>query len=320
MKKLLFLWSLAILAIASIEDEKIILQKKVLQYNALQQKYIPIMRSVGDIYSQLQPPTTVNQHFVLYFNESALLYLWYQNGKNFIRVFPTGEKFFTCSASFKVIQNGIQHRIQLLQKEDGPSFCDELYTPTTFRIAPYSFDNFDDTVPINDLIYKGYVNGDKIYHLSAEIIDGEVSNNNSFQTCESQVLCGKVEDYTKNTENLPGAPKIVYPKEVVDQIIENKLSKCRQDPKSCGINAIPIITTKSDPNKVINQIKNKEFSINGHYIHYGEGSYDWIYVPSSLKHVLKLEKGTDENYNLRWLLINGVKATKNGDKITFTTP
>ncbi|BCD67342.1 hypothetical protein [Nitratiruptor sp. YY09-18] len=146
------------------------------------------------------------------------------------------------------------------------------------------------------------------------------SSSSISQNCESQIKYGSEEDYENGTANLPGTPKIVYTKEVVDQIIENKLSKCRQDPKSCGINAIPIITTKSDPNKVINQIKNKEFSINGHYIHYGEGGYEWIYIPSSLKSIYKLEKGVDENYNLRWLLIDSVKAIKNGDKITFTTP
>ncbi len=154
---------------------------------------------------------------------------------------------------------------------------------------------------------------------------GQPCDNASYSTssyssvsCESEIQYGTVEDYKNGNENLPG-PKIVYTKDVVDQIIEDKLAQCRQDPKSCGINAIPLITETSDPNEVLNQIKNKDLNINGYYIHYGNGTYEWIYIPVSLRSAYKLEKGVNENYSLRWTpLPQGIKIEKQGKKIKIT--
>ncbi|SMC08890.1 hypothetical protein [Nitratiruptor tergarcus] len=270
MKKMFVLFALAILALAGVEDENMRLQQEVLQKDLLQRQHTPVLRGEGNIYAQLQPPAFAKQYDIKRYDEDATVYLWYQNGENFIRVEPKSTKFFTCSSSFAVVQNGMQHNLQLLQKEDGSSFCEYLYIPVTFKISSYSgslFDKFDDTIPLNDIIFEGYDSGAKIYHISVGVSEGETASSSSSQS-------------------------------------------------SC----LSIITEQSDPNEIKSQILDKNFSINGYYIHYGNGDYEWIYIPASMQSIYKLEKGVDEKYHLRWLLINGVKATKNGDKITFTTP
>ncbi|BCD63175.1 hypothetical protein NitYY0826_P16 (plasmid) [Nitratiruptor sp. YY08-26] len=139
--------------------------------------------------------------------------------------------------------------------------------------------------------------------------------------CESNIEYGSVEDYENEVEEMPGASNsnLVYTKEVVGQIIEHKLEQCRQDPKSCGINAIPIITETSDPNEVLNQVKNKSFPIKGYYLHYGNSNFDWLYVPISLRKAYKLEKGVTEDYYFRWTrLPNDITITKEGNWIRFT--
>ena len=46
-------------------------------------------------------------------------------------------------------------------------------------------------------------------------------------------------------------------------------------------------------------IQNKELVINGHFIHYAEGSFDWIYVVASGKGVYKLN-GLKEDGKFDW--------------------
>ncbi|WP_159445332.1 hypothetical protein [Nitratiruptor tergarcus] len=131
---------------------------------------------------------------------------------------------------------------------------------------------------------------------------------------------GSITDYYNHEECLPGEPcngaEKLFDKTVVQQIVQREISKCRTNPKSCGINAVPIITKKSDPNEILNQIKNKVFSIKGYYIHYGDGIFEWIYIPVSLKSAMKLEKGVKEDYSLIWTrLPKNITIIKEGNLI-----
>ncbi len=267
MKKLFLFFIFTIFSLAGMYEDNLHLQRETLQKNMLEHQYTPILRDTGKTYTQLQPPTYAKKYDVKRFDESAIFYLWYENGENFIRVVPKTSSFFTCSASFAVVQNGVQYDMQLLQKENGDSFCDNLLIPVTFKIASYNFgDKFDDSVPLDTILFEGYESKTKIYHFSVGIGEEQSSQNSSKTDC------------------------------------------------------LPIIKQHSDPNRVKVQIVGKSFGIEGYYIHYGNGDYQWLYIPSDLSQVYKLEKGIDQKYHLRWLLINGVKATKDGDKISFTSP
>ncbi len=139
---------------------------------------------------------------------------------------------------------------------------------------------------------------------------------NSNSSCDNFITYGTLQTYEMGQE-LPGR-QVVYTKEVVDQIVEHKLQQCRQDPRSCGIDALPIIRTTSNPYTIYNQIKDKAFPIRGYYLHYGSDTYDWIYVPYSLSSAYKLEKGVDEQYHLRWTpLPSETVIVKDGDSIIF---
>ncbi|GEM_PF-3098274 len=138
----------------------------------------------------------------------------------------------------------------------------------------------------------------------------------SSSTCNDFIDFGTLQTYEMG-EELPGR-QVVYTKEVVDQIVEHKLQQCRQDPRSCGIDALPIIRMTSDPYAIYNQIKDRALPIKGYYLHYGSDTYDWIYVPYSLSSAYKLEKGVDEQYRLRWTpLPSEIVILKNGDSIIF---
>ena len=78
---------------------------------------------------------------------------------------------------------------------------------------------------------------------------------------------------------------------------------------------------KNKIKKILKAVKDKPLDINGYFIHYSDGAYDWIYVSKS-KRVYKLE-GMDEDGYLKWLnlswVINGVNIDKNSWKIYFDT-
>ncbi len=146
---------------------------------------------------------------------------------------------------------------------------------------------------------------------------GSSSTIGSGSECED-IIYGTAQSYEAGEDlPLPGR-QVVYTKEVVDQIIEDKLQQCRQDPRSCGIDALPILHTVSDTRQIYNQIKNTPLSISGYYLHYGSGTFDWAYVPFSLSGAYKLEKGVDEHYHLRWTPFpRNILIQKVGDKIIF---
>jgi hypothetical protein len=73
-----------------------------------------------------------------------------------IRATPLSSTPFVCSSSFTVIQAGTQYDIRLSNSSTSSfsSFCGDLFVPTTFLIAQYSFDpQFDDTQAFQ-LIYQ----------------------------------------------------------------------------------------------------------------------------------------------------------------------
>ena len=146
---------------------------------------------------------------------------------------------------------------------------------------------------------------------------GSSSTIGSGSECED-IIYGTAQSYETGEDlPLPGR-QVVYTKEVVDKIIEDKLRQCRQDPRSCGIDALPILHTVSDTRQIYNQIKNTPLPISGYYLHYGSGTFDWAYVPFSLSSAYKLEKGVDEHYRLRWTPFpRNILIQKVGDTIIF---
>jgi hypothetical protein len=65
----------------------------------------------------------------------------------------------------------------------------------------------------------------------------------------------------------------------------------------------------------------RRFKPNGHFIHYGEEMYDWLYVNSTGSFVAKLE-GMKEDGSLKWLMIDiskftGLTIYQNGNIIAF---
>lgn len=145
--------------------------------------------------------------------------------------------------------------------------------------------------------------------------DGPAITHSSSSSCN--ITLGTLEDYENNTSVSSGT--IAFPRDVVDQIVEQEKEKCKQDPKSCGINAIPIITTKSDTKAILDQLNGIPKQISGYYVNYGQEAYDWIYIPASLSSAYKLEKGVDENYRLRWTPFpSNTKINKSGNTITLS--
>jgi len=265
MKKILFLVATLSVLFAGVEAEKNMIERdKVIKLNLMENKHR--IRSISsESYAQLQPPSYANVYRIKRFNDQAKFYVWYADGKNFIRIEPQSDKFFACSASFAVIDNGTQRSIQLLQDDQSDSFCDDLYISATFRIKAYNFDPFDDTKPLTDIVYEGYDHGTKIYHLKA----GVTAHGSSSQSVSSAPSC------------------------------------------------LPLLQTTTDPTTVKTTIKGKNFDINGFYIHYGNGAFDWIYVTRSSRKVYKLEKGVNDDYTLRWTYVNGISAEINGSSVTF---
>ncbi|WP_201338342.1 MULTISPECIES: hypothetical protein [unclassified Nitratiruptor] len=58
-------------------------------------------------------------------------------------------------------------------------------------------------------------------------------------------------------------------------------------------------TLFGDIENIVNQINKKtNYPIDGYFIHYGQGPYDWIYNPRGSDSVFKLE-GLDQNGNFK---------------------
>ncbi|NPA03793.1 MAG: hypothetical protein GXO61_02920 [Epsilonproteobacteria bacterium] len=104
---------------------------------------------------------------------------------------------------------------------------------------------------------------------------------------------GTAQDYFN-----PESGKEYFDRETVDQI----LNQCRQDPQSCGINALPITKYETPKEEVVKALANRTIPVSGYYLNYGTGQFDWVYV-SPRKNVYKLEKGIGPNYALQWNVI-----------------
>ena len=81
-------------------------------------------------------------------------------------------------------------------------------------------------------------------------------------------------------------------------------------------NALPIHTPHTDTAALLQQLEGKELRINGYYIHYDKGTFDWIYIPASLRRAYKLERGIRKDYGLVWTLFpKSTVIEKRGESI-----
>ncbi len=144
--------------------------------------------------------------------------------------------------------------------------------------------------------------------------DCETANSSAASSCPT-IRFGTVDDYFEGT--VPGQePVDAYTPQTVDKIVARVKQQCKENPQSCGIDAIPIIKEKTDPQIILNKVNNKPLDINGYYLHYGNGAFDWLYVPVKLKSAYKLEKGVDKDYSLRWTALpKDIKIEKQDKKI-----
>jgi len=71
----------------------------------------------------------------------------------------------------------------------------------------------------------------------------------------------------------------------------------------------------ADDNPLSLKLSQRSFFIDGYFIHFDLGSYDWIYIPSSLRTAYKLE-GLDYKNNFLWVDLK-VNITKKNNFIVF---
>jgi hypothetical protein len=64
------------------------------------------------------------------------------------------------------------------------------------------------------------------------------------------------------------------------------------------------------------QITGKEFPIDGYFIHFGKGAFDWIYIDKQTSKSFKLE-GMDERGYFKWKPLDDIKVIYKGDKVVF---
>jgi hypothetical protein len=101
--------------------------------------------------------------------------------------------------------------------------------------------------------------------------------------------------------------------------------ECKTDPASCGIQAGVIYDTLTPVHKISTAIHDATLGVNGYFINYGTGAYDWIYVNATATAVSKLEEGVDSNGSLRWNTIHSkgnelfsfIDISADGKKVTF---
>jgi hypothetical protein len=96
-------------------------------------------------------------------SERAKATIWRQPCQNdptksavLMRVVPTNEPFL-CTVAFAVVKGGVQYdSVKITKTVGGESFCDDLFTPTTFLLDQWSiYTNFDENAAFQ-LIYDGF--------------------------------------------------------------------------------------------------------------------------------------------------------------------
>lgn len=138
------------------------------------------------------------------------------------------------------------------------------------------------------------------------IPDKEMAGCNPGEECDAVIA--NSDDYFQS-EDLPGSNAntvVLFSKEDVDKIIQEKIEHCKNDPKSCGIET-GLSDKVTDVGSIVNSVQGKDIPIAGYYLHYGEGSYDWLYMDPKATYVFKLEEGVTKNGGLRWTPVDTSK-------------
>jgi hypothetical protein len=110
-----------------------------------------------------------------------------------------------------------------------------------------------------------------------------------------------------------------------DQGVADGIKICQNNPSSCGIDTSSSWNSLSDVPSIVNQTKQHTYSTSGHYIHYGQGNFDWLYLDTSGDYVFKLEEGCSINGELRWSVVHtptsqnykNIEISEDGKLITF---
>jgi len=121
---------------------------------------------------------------------------------------------------------------------------------------------------------------------------------------ECELYVGTVTDYFSKPE-LPGqSNNIVFSVKDVEKIVKTTLDACKKNPQKCGIET-GIGSKITNINEVASKVSYKTFKYAGVYVHFGKGSYDWLYVMPQGQ-VFKLEEGVTKDKNLRWTPVSSI--------------
>jgi len=134
----------------------------------------------------------------------------------------------------------------------------------------------------------------------------EIGNCKPGRECDAVIA--NSDDYFQS-ENLPGSDAntvVMFSKEDVDKIVQKRIRQCKDDPKSCGIET-GFSDKVTDVRSVVESIEGKDIPIAGYYLHYGKGSYDWLYMDPKATYVFKLEEGVTKSGALRWTPVDTSK-------------
>ncbi len=101
------------------------------------------------------------------------------------------------------------------------------------------------------------------------------------------------------------------------------IEQCQNDPASCGIEVNPMWNETTSIFSVGDALRNQEKDVNGLYLHYGEGAFEWVYW--DFESLYKLEHGSDHEGYLRWTavhtpqkpLFESIEVSQDGRSLTF---
>jgi len=206
-----------------------------------------------------------------------------------------------------------------------PRALREVMVPIISRNTCNGFNSYAGTIP-NTQICAGYMNGRKdscqgdsggpLLVLQGETwhVAGIVSYGNGCAQANFPGVYTEVSDYTSwirsfvtannSGDSSSSAPSSECSTQDLEREFEAGKAFCRENPLACGIKTVRF-DTETPVNEVLTKTADKTFPINGHYVHYDTGNYDWIYIDPDGRTVSKLEQGVDIDGNLRWTEIQG---------------
>ena len=95
-----------------------------------------------NVYATYPPvPANAVYHSIcgMFCEETADIWVWEEGGWLYLHASPSNGHMPLCGLSFTVIQNSMQYGDLDLESEIYEDFCDDLYTPITFRVVCGSF-------------------------------------------------------------------------------------------------------------------------------------------------------------------------------------